>query len=234
MVSTLCEPHEPIVLPVRVFGIDANNRPFYQYATARDLTAQGAVLEGLENPLKTGEVVGVQYKEKKARARVVWTCNLRIETVRVGIQFLDALECPWIETLEKVPCTEARPDQEKRRHVRYRICVGVEIQGTDSNSTIHAQSADLSLGGCYVGTLFPLPIGTGVNLEFWIGPERIAATGSVRTSDPGVGMGIEFTNLSANNNDRLKAFLGSRIPAASQPREIPEVPSTHDDRPIGP
>jgi len=217
MVLTICEPHEPIVLPVRVFGMDANNRPFYQYTTARDLTAQSAVLEGLENPLRAGEVVGVQYKEKKARARVVWSCSLQIETGRVGIQFLDVSECPWIETLEKAPCNEVSPDQEKRRHVRHRICVGIEIQGMDSSSTIHAQSSDLSLGGCYVETLFPLPIGTAVNLEFWMGPERIAATGSVRTCDPGVGMGIEFTNLSPNNRDRLQAYLGSRILAGSGP-----------------
>jgi hypothetical protein len=216
MVSTICEPQQAIVLPVRVFGMDANNRPFYQYATARDLSAQGAVLEGLENPLRTGEVVGVQYKEKKTRARVVWACNLNLETVRVGIQLLDALECPWIETLEKATCLEIRSDQEKRRYSRYRICLGIDIQGMDSGSTIHAQSADLSLGGCYVETLFPLPIGADVNLEFWIGSERIVAIGCVRASDPGVGMGIEFIDLSMSDTDRLKAFLCARIPLGAQ------------------
>lgn len=112
MVTTICELLHPIVLPVKVFGMDANHRPFCQYATARELTAEGAVVEGLENHLRSGEIVGLQYKEKKAPARVVWTCNLKAQSIRVGIQFLDALECPWLESLESRLCMEAPPDQD--------------------------------------------------------------------------------------------------------------------------
>jgi len=50
---------------------------------------------------------------------------------------------------------------------------------------------------------------------FWIDFEKIITPAVVRTSDPGVGMGIEFIGLSTQNQERVqqaveKAFSGSR------------------------
>jgi hypothetical protein len=103
MVPIIYEMHKPIVVPVKIFGVDANNRPFYQDVTGHELRADGASLESLESPLKPGGIVGVEFKDRKARARVIWACRVGIKTVRVGIQLLDASECPWIESLNTTP-----------------------------------------------------------------------------------------------------------------------------------
>jgi hypothetical protein len=52
-----------------------------------------------------------------------------------------------------------------------------------------------------------LHINYEVIITFWIDSEKITTTGIVRASDPGVGMGIEFTALEAHIQKRLQAYL---------------------------
>jgi hypothetical protein len=52
-----------------------------------------------------------------------------------------------------------------------------------------------------------LQINSEVIITFWIDSEKITTTGIVRASDPGVGMGIEFTSLEAHIQKRLQAYL---------------------------
>ena len=61
--------------------------------------------------------------------------------------------------------------------------------------------------GCYVESLVPLHIGTTVNVTFWLDSEKFRTTGIVRASDPGVGMGIEFTSLEMPFQQRLQEYL---------------------------
>jgi hypothetical protein len=46
-----------------------------------------------------------------------------------------------------------------------------------------------------------------VTITFWVDSEKIQTTGVVRASDPGVGMGIEFTALEEHIQQRLQAYL---------------------------
>lgn len=61
-----------MTLTVRIFGLDVDGKPFFQLATAHTLTVDSVVLKGMEHRLRTGDIVGVQYQESKARARVIW------------------------------------------------------------------------------------------------------------------------------------------------------------------
>jgi hypothetical protein len=62
------EPRLDVELPVRVFGMGADGRPFLHNAQARNISRHGAKLFGLEAQLKPGDVIGVQVGDKKARA----------------------------------------------------------------------------------------------------------------------------------------------------------------------
>jgi hypothetical protein len=75
--------------------------------------------------------------------------------------------------------------------------------------SMNTQAADISGRGCYVETLVPLPLGTPLTLTFWIDSEKIATAALVRSSDPGVGMGIEFTGLNEETKERLQRHLES-------------------------
>jgi hypothetical protein len=61
-----------VVLPVRIFGIDSQGKPFNIRTETVDVTRLGARLHGVNCFSKAGEVVGLQYEEKKARFRVCW------------------------------------------------------------------------------------------------------------------------------------------------------------------
>jgi hypothetical protein len=52
--------------------------------------------------------------------------------------------------------------------------------------------------------LTPLPMGTVVELSFTIGVERVSTEATVRTSDLGVGMGLEFTSMHGDSRRRLQ------------------------------
>lgn len=72
---------------------------------------------------------------------------------------------------------------------------------------MQTNATDISGRGCYVEVLVPLPLGTMVYVTLWMDSEKISAPGTVRASDPGVGMGIEFTGLDRAVQDRLQQYL---------------------------
>jgi hypothetical protein len=62
-------------LHVRVWGMDADARPFSENAVANNISGQGAQLVGITHPLKTGDIIGIKHGEKKARFKVVWVTD---------------------------------------------------------------------------------------------------------------------------------------------------------------
>ncbi len=76
-------------------------------------------------------------------------------------------------------------------------------------------ATDISGNGCYVETVMPLPVNTALRLDFWIDQEHISASSIVRTRDPGVGMGIEFTGLTEDSKRRFQSYLDKMDPGMS-------------------
>jgi hypothetical protein len=62
----------PVDLPVMIWGMDANCRPYTQPASLRTISGCGATLQCVDVRLKPGDVVDVQYKGSKGQFRVVW------------------------------------------------------------------------------------------------------------------------------------------------------------------
>ena len=83
-------------LPVRMWGMSAEGRPFSQHARAQNISSEGALLSGVENELKVGDVIGVQCDDKKTRCTVIWVMNTGpIKKNQVGVKLLADQECPW-------------------------------------------------------------------------------------------------------------------------------------------
>ena len=51
--------------------------------------------------------------------------------------------------------------------------------------------------------LFP---GTVLRVDFWLDSEHVKISAVVRTSDPGVGNGIEFTGMPPETKARMQAY----------------------------
>ena len=204
-------PRATLDLKVKVWGMGANNQPFFQSATAQNVSATGACIYGIESDLKVGDVIGVQYESKKARCKVIWVVDAgAIKKTQVGVQLVADQECPWTAALPEAMRLEEQPGQSpdnRRKFVRHKISFPVEVRDERVNTPLRVNATDISGNGCYVETVMPLAVGTALRVDFWIGEEHLSPSAIVRTRDPGVGMGIEFTGLPEETKKRFQAHL---------------------------
>ena len=63
------------------------------------------------------------------------------------------------------------------------------------------------MSGCYVKMLFPLPAGTVVAIRIGMDGREVKAKGLVKTADPGLGNGIEFTGMASSCRQELERYL---------------------------
>lgn len=107
--------------------------------------------------------------------------------------------------------------QEKRRYPRYSCNLGVEVRVADAKTGYWGTLADICLGGCYVSTFSPLPVGTPVVLVFKTKNLEINISGQVVTSHPGVGMGVQFAGfVNPAGEASLKNLLDELSKAAEE------------------
>jgi len=209
-------PRATLDLKVRVWGMGVNNQPFFQNAVAQNVSATGACIYGIESELKVGDVIGVQYEAKKARCKVVWVVDAgALKKIQVGVQLVAEQECPWTAALPEAMRVEAQagqPQDNRRKFARHKIAFPVEVRDERVNTPLRVNATDISGNGCYVETVMPLGIGTALRVDFWLGEEHLSPTAVVRTRDPGVGMGIEFTGLPEEMKKRFQAHLDKLDP----------------------
>lgn len=198
-------------IPVRVWGMDADGKPFFQSALAGNLSCDGAQLAMISHSLNTGDIIGIQYGEKKARFEVIWVKPALVpQRNNVGVMVLPKQEVPWgvVATVNRPPEAGDHLGSEKRVFARHKVQFPIEISFSDGKRAhMQCSSTDIGGRGCYVETMVPLQMGTEFIITFWIDSEKIKTTAVVRASDPGVGMGIEFTALEAHIQQRLQAYL---------------------------
>jgi PilZ domain len=98
------------------------------------------------------------------------------------------------------------PDDNRRQSPRIKVKVPFELYIDGSTSPIRGATADLSLTGCYIETIFPFPLGTDLELRLRL-DDTLLVLGKVVTCDPQVGNGIQFTRMLPEDIDELRAFL---------------------------
>jgi hypothetical protein len=209
-------PRATLDLKVRVWGMGASGQPFHQTATAQNISATGACIFGIEPELKVGDVIGVQYENRKARCKVIWVVDAgALKKTQVGVQLVADQECPWSAALPTDMKVEERTQQRqdnRRKFARHKISFPLELRDERVNTPLRVNATDISGNGCYVETVMPLPVGTALRVDFWIDQEKFSPTAVVRTRDPGVGMGIEFTGLPEDGKQRFQAHLDKTDP----------------------
>jgi c-di-GMP-binding flagellar brake protein YcgR len=73
---------------------------------------------------------------------------------------------------------------------------------------VRCQLTDLSLGGCYLDIASPFPVSTRVSLSMKAAEVEFRTEGVVRVMHPDKGMGVEFTQTTAEHRVQLERFLG--------------------------
>jgi len=188
----------------------ANDQPFFQSAVAQNISSTGACIHGIEQELKVGDVSGVQYETKKARCKIIWVVEAGgLRKIQIGVQLVADQECPWLAMLpaEMRTTPGVRHPDNRRKFARHKISFPVELRDERVNTPMRVNATDISGNGCYVETIMPLTVGTSLKVDLWIDQEHISSSATIRTRDPGVGMGIEFTGLTEDTKKRLQAHL---------------------------
>ena len=106
-----------------------------------------------------------------------------------------------VESNEACKCAQCITGSQKSG--RHKLPLSVEVR-TKSGLPFQVKSSDVSSSGCYLEMMTPLQMGTVVELSFNIGVERVCTEATVRTSDLGVGMGLEFTSIDGDSQRRLQ------------------------------
>lgn len=107
---------------------------------------------------------------------------------------------------------------ERRKHPRYPVTGGgaeVRQQGVDSR--IWARLTDISLGGCYLEIMSPLPVLTYVNLGLILEEQHLNAKGQVVVSHPNFGMGVQFIDMSPADRQLLESWIAALAPKVVTP-----------------
>jgi c-di-GMP-binding flagellar brake protein YcgR len=98
------------------------------------------------------------------------------------------------------------PPSERRDHARIKVQVPVELHFEDNDTPYRCATADLSLLGCYIESLFPFPVDTPVELKLEANG-TLLILGKIVTCDPQVGNGIQFVKMLPEDIEQLRTFL---------------------------
>ncbi|MGB8323938.1 MAG: PilZ domain-containing protein [Candidatus Acidiferrum sp.] len=98
--------------------------------------------------------------------------------------------------------------KENRRSTRYPFVARAEIgEMNGSGFRIHARTTEISLHGCFLDIANPLPVGQQIFVKIFTASDYFEAGASVVYSQPNIGIGIEFHEVSRHFQSALQRWL---------------------------
>jgi hypothetical protein len=232
-----------IAFPVVVRGTDSRGSPFVVTTETHDVSCAGASLRGLQG-IALGAKIEIECQAQKAYYRVQWASAAnRIKEWRIGVRCLEPGKYIWgvapkewaPDTFEVAGAASQPPaasglgapaavqdlPRERRRFARHacRLEAQVITEGAYGKVMMNGKITDISLGGCYVEMLAPLPEETPVELTFSTGHAQLHLAAKVCTAQHGFGMGLSFTGMSPEDFEALRQFA----PPTNDPRKRAEA-----------
>jgi uncharacterized protein (TIGR02266 family) len=126
--------------------------------------------------------------------------------VALGVTFLNEHAAP----AEILPALAPHlfPDSFNRR-ASPRVAIGVPVSYRIEHTASGATTLNVGKGGVAIRTMHPPAAGTALGLRFRLpaSSSEIDAAGRVVWSDPRVGMGVEFDQMTPAEQDDLDAFV---------------------------
>ncbi len=230
-----------ISIPVVIQGVDSRGSAFAVTATTHNISCTGACLQGLNGLPGPGKKVEIECQNQKAWYRVQWVGESRTSTAgRAGVRCLEPGKYIWgvtpkeweADTYDRataravVATATDAPDellaepagQERRLFPRHACRIEARVSTQDDAIRLPGKITDISLGGCYVDMLSPLPVKTAVKLSFQHDDATLRLTGVVRLSQMALGMGVALTGMTPEVFERLRLLT---LPAGSSPSAPP-------------
>lgn len=98
-------------------------------------------------------------------------------------------------------------ENERRRALRFPFVAKAEVCDTDSGEWLHSQVSEISLNGCYLDMMNPLPVGTQVLVKIYENGEFFEAAAKVVYSHPNLGMGLTYRSVKPNFLPTIQKWL---------------------------
>jgi PilZ domain len=137
----------------------------------------------------------------------------------VGFPYVNALRQGMTQASGRATASAAEPREgkavrqpppaEKRKSQRFRCQGSAQLREISTGVPTWATFTDISLHGCYVEVRSTFRIGADLALTIEVNSYRVECGAVVRVVYPGLGMGIAFTAMSAENRKRLNELLQS-------------------------
>ena len=202
------EPRNPVEVPVRIFGTDRDGKIFSENVTTIDVSQNGAKLGGVKARLKVDEIIGITYGRNKVHFRVKWAGGLGTPAEgQIGVLNLSPDKPLWDFPLPHAVMDNFRPSalKERRQSVRVKCSVSVELHF--AGQVIWGKASDLSEGGCFVEMPIPLKPESKFEIVLWLGGAKLRLQGVVVSASPGFGIGVRFSNVSAQDQEFLQRHI---------------------------
>jgi hypothetical protein len=220
-----------VSIPIVVRGKDKFGNSFVLTAKTHDVSVSGACIEGLHGVYEPGTKMELESRGRKAWFRVQWVGASGTNLAGLlGVKCLEPGNCIWdvpmeawkpdeyergaesepaAEALEMTygKDTEEKWDGRDRRVFPRRPCrIDARVALRGESIGLAATVTDISAGGCYLEMLAPLPVGSIVELTLQLAEVIMHTLGKVRASQPGLGMGVAFTEMSPEDCEILIQF----------------------------
>jgi hypothetical protein len=123
--------------------------------------------------------------------------------------------------------------EDRRQHQRYAFSATAEVVDLVSGARLSTRAADLNLKGCYLDSLNPLPIGSKVRVRIRSHGAELTCTAVVRDSQPGMGMGVAFTDLDDARNALIRGWI-EKLGSPATADFSPPLPLENSKPPLPP
>jgi hypothetical protein len=98
-------------------------------------------------------------------------------------------------------------EHERRLTPRYSFIASAELVEEQSGASIAARVSELSLHGCYLDMVNPLPMRTVVLIKISSATDSFQAKGRIAYVHPGIGAGVLFLDVSPQSQAVLERWL---------------------------
>jgi hypothetical protein len=246
------EPRIAVTFPIIVRGVDSRGTPFVLTAETRDISCSGACLKGLSGIVVSGKKVEIEYGDQRAWFRVQWAGAAGSSKAgQAGLRCLEPGKYIW-----GIPPKEWEPDSfdplrpetaiprpppptmspssgsgpwsghERRQFVRHACRMAAQIVLQNGALRMTATVTDISLGGCYMEMLSPLPVDTFVDISISPGDTTLLLSARVRSSQVNFGMGVSFTGMRPQDFEVLRKLAPPTVGALEPPMQAtPPLPA---------
>jgi PilZ domain-containing protein len=124
---------------------------------------------------------------------------------------------------------------ERRKSARFPISATAEMQELRTRTRLTGRASDLGVGGCYIDTMSPFPVSAPLLISLKSESHSFLAKAKVTYAVSGMGMGLAFTEMAADQKEKLSAWLrelSGEVPEPPTEREFVEAigsPATEPD-----